>query len=137
VHTVWTGSAASTGAHLGRLQCWLDGGGGGELEELAASSAGLFDLPDPVAALGAYVERLDALDQAAQLGIFTPAHRRLQRLAITAGVVYKPCGAGGGDIGAAFAADAAALEHFVDLARQDGFLPLALETASHGLEVTG
>jgi len=137
MRTVWTGSSASTGAHLGRLQRWLDGGGGGELEALAASAAEVFAGTDPLAALGAYVERLAALDRAAQLGIFGPAHRQLERLAITAGVVYKPCGAGGGDIGAAFARDAAALEHFIDLARQGGFLPLALETASHGLEVTG
>jgi len=137
VRSVWTGSAARTGAHLGRLQCWLNRGGGRELDELTASADGLFHAADPLAALSAYTDRLDALDRAAELGIFSPPHRHLQRLAIAAGVVYKPCGAGGGDIGAAFAADAAAIEQFIDLARQAGYLPLALETASHGLEVTG
>jgi len=137
VRTVWTGSAASTGAHLGRLQCWLDRGGRQELEALAADAAGLFETADVLAALANYVVRLDELDRAAELSIFSPPHRHLQRLAIDAGVVYKPCGAGGGDMGAAFATDVAAIEHFVDLARQAGFLPLALETASHGLEVTG
>jgi phosphomevalonate kinase len=137
MHTVWTGSAASTGAHLGRLQCWLNRGGGRELDELTESARGVFHAADLLEALASYVDRLDALDRAAELGIFSPPHRHLQRLAIAAGVVYKPCGAGGGDIGAAFATDATAIEQFVDLARRAGFLPLALETASHGLEVTG
>lgn len=137
VRAVWSGAAASTGAHLGRLQCWLNGGGGRELDELSASAEEMFRAPDPLTALSAYTDRLDALDRAAALGIFSPPHRHLRRLAIDAGVVYKPCGAGGGDIGAAFATDTAAIERFVDLARRAGFLPLALETASHGLEVTG
>jgi len=134
---VWTGTSASTGAHLGRLGTWLDAADGIELRDLAQASAALFDaaaLPD---ALAHYVDALRALDRAAALGIFSPAHDHLHRLAIDTGVVYKPCGAGGGDIGAAFTDDADAADRFVARARQAGYLPLALETASHGLEVTG
>lgn len=134
---VFAGAPSATGGHLERLEAWLARGGGAELDALADAAGRLFAVDDPVTALPDYVERLEALDRAAGLGIYSEAHRRLARLATTAGVVYKPCGAGGGDIGAAFSRDAAAIERFCRLAADRGFLPLALETASHGVEVTG
>jgi phosphomevalonate kinase len=133
---VFSGAPARTSDHLMRLRRWLEDGGGSELDALAAASAALFETRDLMAALERYVATLWELDQAAVLGIFSAAHRRLRQLAFDAGVVYKPCGAGGGDIGAAFTPDAAAAERFVRLARANGFLPLALETAPHGIEVT-
>jgi len=48
-------------------------------------------------------------------------------------VLYKPCGAGGGDIGMAFADDPSALAHFRQQAAANGFTPLDLETATHGV----
>lgn len=137
IRFVWSGTAASTGAHLDRLQRWLETGNGRELDDLVGMSTALFDAADVPGTLARYVDTLRALDRAAGLGIFTPAHDHLQQLAIAAGVVYKPCGAGGGDIGAAFSEDADAADRFVARARQAGYLPLDLETASHGIEVTG
>lgn len=134
---VFTGEAASTIRHLERFRRWRDGGGGDELEALCEAAAGLFERNHVMHALPDYIDALRALDRAADLGIFSEAHRRLERLAFHAGVVYKPCGAGGGDIGAAFSSDAAATDRFLQLAAEDGFLPLALETAPHGIELTG
>ncbi len=134
---VFAGESASTTRHLERFRQWRDGGGRDELDALSAASAALFEAADPMAALSRYVAALDDLDRAAELGIFSAAHDRLRRLASDAGVVYKPCGAGGGDIGAAFTPDSAAAERFRRAAADDGFLPLPLETASHGIEVTG
>lgn len=134
---VWSGSVARTTDHLARLQCWRDGGTEQELEALAARSAHLFTAPDIMAALRDYIAALMALDAAADLGIFSAPHQRLAALARNTGAIYKPCGAGGGDIGAAFTMDAHAAERFVKAAADEGFLPLKLETASHGLEVTG
>jgi phosphomevalonate kinase len=51
------------------------------------------------------------------------------------GVVYKPCGAGGGDIGAAFSTDPAALDRFTRTAHIQGYAPIMLETALHGIHV--
>lgn len=137
IRFVWSGTSASTGAHLDRLSGWLATADGGELRDLVEIAAALFDTADLPGTLARYVDMLGTLDRAAGLGIFSPAHDHLRRLAIDAGVVYKPCGAGGGDIGAAFTDDADAADRFVARARQAGYLPLALETASHGLEVTG
>lgn len=139
LHTVfvWSGTAASTTDHLARLQTWRNRSDGEELTELAALSGELFETSDLMAGLGSYVAGLERLDRAAGLGVFSTPHQQLQRLASTAGVVYKPCGAGGGDVGAAFTMDPHAAERFARLATQAGFLPLKLEIASHGLEVTG
>ncbi|MEQ8858625.1 MAG: hypothetical protein RIC56_08255 [Pseudomonadales bacterium] len=137
VSCIWTGTSASTREHLARLRDWLAKGRGRELDDLGARTAGLFEADPCLEALADYVTALEALDRAAGLGIFSESHRRLGRLAIEAGVVYKPCGAGGGDVGAAFARSENAIERFNRLANAAGFLPLALETASHGIEVTG
>ena len=137
IRFVWSGTPASTGRHLDRLSGWLESADGGELRDLVEISAALFNAADLPGTLARYVDTLSALDRAAGLGIFSPEHQHLRRLAIDTGVVYKPCGAGGGDIGAAFTDDAGAADRFVAQARQAGYLPLALETASHGLEVTG
>ena len=79
------------------------------------------------------MERLAALDRDADLGIFSPAHRSLAELANQAQVVYKPCGAGGGDIGIAVSDDPAAVHTFMTLAADQSFLCLDLEIADHGV----
>lgn len=137
IRFVFSGRSARTRDHLERLRQWQRAGGRFELDALAEAAATLFDSAQPLDALPAYVTALERLDAAAGLGIFSEPHRQLALLARTAGVVYKPCGAGGGDIGAAFACDATAADRFTRLAADHGFLPLALETAPHGIEVTG
>lgn len=137
IRFVFSGRSARTRNHLERLRHWQRAGGRDELDALTAASAALFESADPLDALSRYVAALEQLDRAASLGIFSEPHRQLAQLAMTAGVVYKPCGAGGGDIGAAFASDAAAADRFTRLAADHGFLPIALETAPDGIEVTG
>jgi phosphomevalonate kinase len=137
VRFVWSGQPARTRDHLARLEQWLRTSDRGPLQALCACSAGLLTAVDPLDALASYVGALHELDDAAGLGIYTEAHRLLERLAIEAGVVYKPCGAGGGDLGAAFCRDTLAADHFVTLVREHGFLPVSLETAAHGIQVTG
>jgi len=134
---VFTGVPARTADHLERLRRWRAQGEGTELDELTAAAEAAFQTDDLLSALGHYAGALWSLDQAAGLGIWSDVHCRLRQLALDAGVVYKPCGAGGGDIGAAFTTDAAAAGRFTRLAADNGFLPLALETAPHGIEVTG
>ncbi len=134
---VWAGVPARTVDHLARFEAWRERDGGAALEELAAAARGLFDHRDLLVGLADYVAALRALDQAAGLGIYNGGHEHLAQLAMEAGVVYKPCGAGGGDIGAAFAPDPHAAERFLRLAADKRFLPVPLEIASHGVEVTG
>ncbi|MFU8816622.1 MAG: mevalonate kinase [Pseudomonadales bacterium] len=134
---IWTGRPASTVDHLARFRAWLERGQHAPLDALSLASQRLFETERLEAALKDYVAALQALDAAASLGIFSDAHVRLGRLAIEAGVVYKPCGAGGGDLGAAFTDDAAAAARFARMASAQQFLPIPLEIASHGFQVTG
>ena len=80
-----------------------------------------------------YVARLKAMDDTAGLGIFSDAHKRLHALANRSQVVYKPCGAGGGDIGIAVSDDSVNLDKLIALAIRDSFLTLDLEIAAHGV----
>jgi phosphomevalonate kinase len=129
---LWTGHSAETPAHLGRFGDWRRSGPTTALTALGEACEALFRDPG-IAALRDYVERLAALDRDADLGIFGPAHRRLAELANQAQVVYKPCGAGGGDIGIAVSDDPAAVHTFMTLAAEQSFLRLDLEIADHGV----
>jgi phosphomevalonate kinase len=135
VRFVWAGHPAVTSEHLARFGAWRERGSTAELDALGAASATLFEPGDAMTQLREYVRRLDELDRAANLAIYDAAHRELHRLAAGSGVVYKPCGAGGGDIGAAFSYDPRALERFLTTARDRGFAPITLETAAHGIDV--
>ncbi len=134
---IWTGHGAATTDHLRRFQLWLEAGEGSEpLEHLSQCSRTLFETRALVADLTEYVSSLRSLDAAAHLGIYDSTHDALHRLAMATGVVYKPCGAGGGDIGAAFSEDPEALRRFSSRAADAGFTPLDLEIAPHGIETT-
>ena len=50
------------------------------------------------------------------IGIFDGGHAELVRASRAAGVVYKPCGAGGGDVGIVLATSATAVESFLGTA---------------------
>ena len=136
---LWTGSPAQTGTHIERFRRWLDNGDTAELEVLATISSQLFEhvgseeLPRK---LGDYVKALHALDQAANLGIYGSGHQRLSQLALDWQVVYKPCGAGGGDVGAAISNDADKLAAFTDAAVSLGFNKLAITRAEHGVHIS-
>lgn len=133
----WTGVSASTTSHLNTFAEWRATSDERPLNRLGNACAELFEHTD-LARLGNYVDCLRALDAEARLGIYTQPHQRLHELAISWQVVYKPCGAGGGDIGVAFAndEDQKALEDFTRAATQLSFHPLSLEIATHGIEPT-
>ena len=128
----WVGQAAKTSAHLARFGDWRATADTRTLDALCQASEALFQTPD-LAHLDEYAARLKAMDEAAGLGIFSAAHDRLRALANRAQVVYKPCGAGGGDIGIAVSDDPTHLEQLIALATQDSFLTLDLEIAAHGV----
>lgn len=131
---VWSGVSAPTVSTLGSFKQWREQNGEDPLEliELQSLCKDLFNAPT-LANLQHYCTALTALDEAAQLNIFTPEHQRLAKIAHTHGLVYKPCGAGGGDIGLACGADPQAINAFTVAAKAEQFVPLDLEIASHGV----
>ena len=131
---VWTGRSADTGPHLDRFAAYLKGGDTRALDQLAQRSERLCQAPS-LDALNDYAEALRGLDRVADLGIYSAGHRRAEALAKVHKIAYKPCGAGGGDIGAAFADSSAQLAGFEAAAEKAGLTVLDLEAAPHGNEI--
>ena len=71
-----------------------------------------------------YIERLRRFSVDYDLGIFDAGHDELVNEAQDAGLVYKPCGAGGGDIGVALATTRLSLASFEKTAMRAGFTAL-------------
>jgi len=132
---IWTGEPASTSSHIQRFNAWLARGQKKPLHALADTCRALFERTDP-STFARYCSELKHLDSAADLGIYSAAHKTLDRLAIAAEVVYKPCGAGGGDIGVAISDNAPRLDAFIAAAVDHGFASIALEKAQHGVQIS-
>ncbi len=96
----------------------------GNLKALAGQIANVWHQGDAAAIIDrmqAFAEHMLVLDRAAALDYMAGGHQQLSEIAVDAGVLYKPCGAGGGDFGVAFALDAEPLQQFVQLATDAGF----------------
>jgi len=126
---LWSGVSAETRGRLARFGDQAGSASRSELSEASTSVAAVFgrgDATDVVAALGEYTQALLRFDETHGLGIFDAGHRALAEQAADAGMVYKPCGAGGGDIGVALATSRASLASFGKTAARCGFSRLAL-----------
>lgn len=130
---IYTGSSASTFEQIGKFSEWRNTGDTSTLDELCAQSEALFSNYTQEAAWADYIAALRALDQAGHLNIFTQEHERLATIAHGLSVAYKPCGAGGGDIGISISNDPSRLTEFKQQATQAGFTSLQTEIALHGV----
>ena len=136
---VSTGAATTTSTKLASFDAWRAGGTPMALRALCDAASRVADALSGadsfVRELRRYVNCLSAMDQVAHLGIFSAPHRALGTIGSVAGVIYKPCGAGGGDIGVALAHDRHAIDMFIGQARTAGFDPLLLELTQYGVAV--
>lgn len=113
---VWSGAPSSTGEKLAHLNSTTPMP---STERLAAQSVAVAKAwrgGNAMAVLRAYVdyvETLRAFSVDHGLGIFDAGHDEIVDAAIAANIIYKPCGAGGGDIGIAMSNDGRALDVFV------------------------
>jgi len=137
---VWTGRSARTSPRVRRYREWRRSpaavGPAGRLARSAAEAADAWRAGETQAVLeatAAYARALDGLGAAAGLDIGGGGHAQLARLADGAGVVYKPSGAGGGDLGLALAGDRRRLQSFRAAADRAGFRPLPLRPDDGGL----
>jgi phosphomevalonate kinase len=141
---VWTGRSADTSSFLARLEQSRRGNRVAVEEALAAlgalSSAAVDachadDTAGLVASVRSFWDALARLGRAAGLEILSAEHCRLQDIVGRQGGAYKPSGAGGGDVGIAFAAgDEAACRIAREIAAV-GFRVLELGIAPTGLGV--
>lgn len=140
---LWSGQSASTADFLQTLAAWRSAaprsyeqrmGALMAVAELGAAAAAAGDAAALRNALSDAGDALQALGQAGKMAIFSPEHRRIADIVSTAGGIYKPCGAGGGDVGLAVAdeADAAPLH---DALHAAGLAVLDLGVDDAGLVV--
>ena len=137
---IWSGTPASTRQHLQAAasyqqqqpQAWADAMS--ELAEISsagsnilAAGAGTIDQRKTAAFL-ACVESYDAalhrLSVGSGLGFYTQPHEMLRKQVKSAGCVYKPSGAGGGDFGIAFSSSHERMKNLQGAMQHEGFLTL-------------
>ncbi len=137
-----SGLAANTNVFLEKFSSWLQSNSDQTLDKLSGSAENIAhvfrDSPDDWhGAISEYIQRLQEFDNASQQGIYTQAHCSMDKLALKHGILYKPCGAGGGDIGIALAEDPEALRAFTtavkNTAGTSNFLDIDLEIDTHGV----
>jgi phosphomevalonate kinase len=80
-----------------------------------------------------YIEALMQFDVDHDLGIFAAGHKELAVAAAKRKLVYKPCGAGGGDTGIVFSTDKRAIAEFADIAGKRGYRSLDVKLEADGV----
>lgn len=136
---IWTGVPASTEAQLSKLAAQATRPSRSALLLAAPRICEAWRSGDAGEILAAYVDYIGVLRQFSvdhDLGIFDAGHDELTDAAMVDGLVYKPAGAGGGDVGILFGRDGADLDAFLErragLVR--GILPCDLELDGVRLE---
>jgi len=134
---LWSGVAASTDEKLNQLARTEAGQARAELVIASARVAASWREGNPVEILQQlrdYTKALRKFDVDHRLGIFDAGHAELADAAASAGLVYKPCGAGGGDLGIVIASDVSDIATFVDAARENEFKQLNMAIDETGIE---
>lgn len=139
---IWTGQSASTPGLLGQLAAWRDKnsryynglmGRMGEVSTVAVAAADEGDSERFRDAVEAYARCLEDLGKEADIDIYSLPHRRLAALALESRLVYKPCGAGGGDLGIVLGAHVEGVDRFIAQAEDSGFPPIDISIDPEGV----
>jgi phosphomevalonate kinase len=136
---LWSGVPASTGAQLDKLGAADAHESRSELGYAARAvvQAWNTNTSQLLNNLREYTATLRRFDVDHKLSIFNAGHAALADKAESSEVVYKPCGAGGGDLGIAISSDQSALAAFVDIARKQKFKLMDLTIDASGVVVDG
>lgn len=139
---IWTGLSASTSRMLQTLATYKDECPKAyqrimvTLQNSAEHALGQSGLVEAwLAAVADFVVALRAFAGQTSLPIFHSPHEELFRLAGNQGLLYKPMGAGGGDLGLAASDDKSQLETFCRTVTERGLKTLQFEIDPQGLWV--
>jgi phosphomevalonate kinase len=143
---VWSGRPAQTSELLARMAVWrarAPASYGLLLRDLRLSAEAATmaiesgNAPALLETIALYAEGLRKLGEASGVDIFSLEHRAIGACAAACGVTYKPCGAGGGDIGIALSNDPLRLREFRLRVAREGFREIELKPDACGLRVQG
>lgn len=132
---VWSGESASTTELVARYRAAQNEANSAARDGLALASATLVTSNNKPVDLEGFAQALGEFDEAYGIGIFSPAHKAIAELAKSRSIPYKPCGAGGGDLGIAWSRDASALEGLRHALAEAGYPCIDLEPTHHGVDV--
>lgn len=117
---IWTGASASTPRFLRAVSDWKTqhvNAFKSHMSALGESSSAVCQAlcaEDFLLHMSSFVRALKTFDETLDLGVFSDVHAHMYRQAKEFGrVLYKPCGAGGGDLGLAISDDLDSLNTFV------------------------
>ncbi len=136
----YSGRPSKTQSQLVKFRSWLETSPVEPLSNLKSASSRLFECQsgsEIVKYMPAYADALRELDRRGNLGIYSSEHDIMHKLASETKVAYKPCGAGGGDLGAAISDDPEAMQRFSIKARAHGFTEMKFNISEHGVHVIG
>ena len=134
---IWTGSSVSTKDKLIRFMKGPDMFSRIELMNAAISMVTHWQSGDAKKILVGYEDYCELLYKFScdyDLGIFSMGHKELLSQAKKDNLVYKPCGAGGGDIGILLGVDEKKLDKFCSSMRND-FKRLDYKLSSNGVRI--
>jgi len=134
---VWTGVPASTKNRLEKLRSTNERAARPQLNTAAQTMARAWCSATAVLReYPAYIETLRQFSVDHDLGIFDAGHEQLATAAAAAGLVYKPCGAGGGDVGVLLGADDKQLQDFMADQVASGCQILDCKLEPNGVELS-
>ena len=136
---LFTGRSSRTSTMLARFRRQLEKFDPAALDtwkDLAERTAhSVMDAPAFLTNLFELNQFLFDFDQMTQLGIYSDPHHLAVKVAGQAGVLYKPSGAGGGDMGIAVSDDPDALTRFEQQTSDYGLLSIDLNITSRGQSI--
>ena len=132
---IWVGVSASTRQRLAQLEHQVNHVSRAALVLASRRMATAWSSGSAQSVLDGYPDYIGVLREFSvdhDLGIFDAGHADLTDMAAKAGLVYKPCGAGGGDTGIVLAMEQDAIDEFLGKAKSMGMHPVEL-----GLDMDG
>ncbi len=139
---VWTGRGASTQSFLHSFARWKTSAPAqwrevmqtlSTIAEAGAKAAREHDSRRLVEAVSQYAQALRVLGTASKMTVFSAEHSEIATLAGSLGLAYKPCGAGGGDLGVAVSLDPERLRRLEHAVGAAGYSIVALQIEGEGV----
>lgn len=141
---VWTGKASSTKDLVKHFYNFKRKNGNGyrklfkELAELSTAGSLAFaekNTTDFLALVREYYQKMIEIGHHIEMPVVSPEHQKIADLVYDFGAVYKPSGAGGGDLGIAFVRSAEDLTDLASQIQKAGFEIVHLRMGAKGIQV--